>query len=181
MTSVVFLAGLKAPRRQTNIRPDAGGFCEALRIVDNTDIGQSDQAPTPGTVMSRFTAWSTQAIVIRRRLRMAIWLLRASQANRSASATSCNGPPQQEPERVLRMVDRCPCRQGVQMASARHGLGWQDRLACAPAAHGSCAACGSSGCPRFDRNLAIPARSHNLRQAASVMDFFICNDRAALA
>jgi hypothetical protein len=36
MTSLVLLTGLKAPWCQTNVCPNAEGFCEALRIVANT-------------------------------------------------------------------------------------------------------------------------------------------------
>jgi len=41
---IVLLAGLDAPWLQTNICPDAGKSCAALRIVDNTYIGHASSS-----------------------------------------------------------------------------------------------------------------------------------------
>src|SRR5215211_2625040 len=40
---VVLLAGLVAPRRQADVGPDAGRPGEALRRIDDADVGERDQ------------------------------------------------------------------------------------------------------------------------------------------
>jgi hypothetical protein len=43
VAGVVRLAGLVAPRRQADIGPDAGRPGEALRRIDDTEVGERDQ------------------------------------------------------------------------------------------------------------------------------------------
>jgi hypothetical protein len=93
LVAIVLLTGLKASWRQTYVCPTLEDFAKRCGSSITLIYVKATTVPTPGAVISRFTASSVRAIVMRRRLRMAICLLRASQADKSASATSCNGPP----------------------------------------------------------------------------------------